>query len=212
MLNLNQVPEINGYIKEFLELYAKRPSVRNLMGLEYEGSLVLWHVLKQLPKVSAIIESGVATGMSSWLIETTRPNCHLVHLEPRLEAIKYKTKGQYLSTDFMRCTSRDLGLREDDSVLAFFDDHQDILPRLERCLELGIEHTLWDDNWDGICSDHMSQRLYYKFYLAEDIKARWDKVKVKFAETFEFSHVGDLKLKTQPYNHHENLTYIRLGM
>ena len=201
------INKINEHIYEFLALYAQRPSVRNLNGLEYEGSLVLWTVLRSLPEVSTIIESGVSIGVSSWLIEQTRPDCRLIHIEPNAASIQFKTRGLYLTEDFTHMTKETLG---HGPAFAFFDDHQDILPRLEKCLELGIEHTLWDDNWDCPRSDHMSQRLYNKFNLATDIKARWEKVKSKFAETFEFTHVGDLHFSSQPYNPHETLTYIRL--
>lgn len=49
-------------------------------------------------------------------------------------------------------------------TLVILDDHQDLLPRFERCLRLGIEHIFIDDDHPW-CGDHKTMWSYRNFTM-----------------------------------------------
>jgi hypothetical protein len=103
-----------------------------------------------------VFESGVWRGFSTWLIEQAAPQAEihcfdplfmLQHLIPRrrLGKIYRSPRAQYSTQDFSCAPIRELAAGRADA-LAFFDDHQNKLPRLLQCKAAGIKHIVFDDN------------------------------------------------------------------
>ena len=195
---------------EFMALYEKRPIERNLGGLECESSLVVWWVLKSIPELTHVIECGVFLGQTSWLIENTRPDVATCHSDPALPVLFnhlcHRTRGRYTVLDFLDFSYFP---KASGTTLAFFDDHQDVLPRLEMCIERGIRHVLLDDNWKGL-GDHMTWWLYQNTPLIPDIAKRMECVSKQIAEQIEFRHVQNLGGLLAAQAQHQNMTYLRL--
>ena len=197
---------------EFLRFYEGRPVKVNSDGLQCESSFVLWWVLKSLPELTHVIECGVAHGASSWLLEKTRPDVAIIHSDPILKGdlkfLWHKTqRGLYTPVDFLskEFPSSFAG----PTTLAFFDDHQDVLPRLELCLERGIRHVLFDDNWRDQ-SDHASLWQYQSASPKVTSMNRFTAVAEHILEQVEFRsvrHLGGLFVSQVA---HQNMTYLQL--
>ncbi len=215
MKNIDDISgdELTARIRQFLSLYENRPIQQNIGGLQCEGSFLLWYVLRELD-VEEIVECGVWEGQSSWLIEQARPDCLLVHSDPLFEHgfdfLRYKTKnGIYTSVDFLAMANEHVSLfpRSGSKTLAFFDDHMDVLPRLEECIRLGIQHILLDDNWHSL-SDHLTLWLYQNIPLSGRTKQRVDAVIPHIAEQCEFPLIDNPIFSRQARQ--QNMTYLRL--
>ncbi|NJR57613.1 MAG: hypothetical protein HC769_01360 [Cyanobacteria bacterium CRU_2_1] len=99
------------------------------------------------PKV--VIESGIWRGFSTWLIDSMLPSSQLFCLDPVLMMpfkfeSAYRPKRAIYSTQDFSC----FGFSSETASQAcvIFDDHQNVLPRLEQALHYGIEHVMLDDN------------------------------------------------------------------
>jgi hypothetical protein len=138
--------EIAEELKGFLPFYESRPIRQNDGGMKSSGLFTLWHIVRKFnPKL--VFESGVWKGQSTWLLENALPKALIVAIDPAAEGILYRTKrAEYMTQDFLASDWRSLGEYFPDT-LAFFDDHQDVFPRLKACRELGIKTVILDDNY-----------------------------------------------------------------
>ena len=141
-------------LRDFAAIMKHRP-FDNEQGLRGVSAFALyWFIRRTAPSV--VFESGVWRGFSTWLIEQAAPEAEihcfdplfmLQHLIPRRKLGKtYRSSRAHYSTqDFSCAPIRDLSAGRSDA-LAFFDDHQNKLPRLLQCKAAGIKHVVFDDN------------------------------------------------------------------
>lgn len=142
----------------FNSIYCKQPlSYKNIGGLGPAGSFNLYRSLRLFPNTHTIIESGVWRGASTWLLEQALPNLKTIYcLDPNVDNVdfyRYRSpKASYSSIDFLK---QAWNLPDPANTLVFFDDHQDVLPRLLRCKELSLKNIILDDNYDSL-ADHQT--------------------------------------------------------
>ena len=133
-------------LAEFLPLFERRPIRDNQGGMRSVGLFNVWFLLKHL-KPASVVESGIWKGQSTWLIEQTVPAADILSIDINLPIRQYiSPKARYSGMDFLQLDFGKLGWRSEGG-LAFFDDHQDVYPRLLKCQSLGIKHIILDDNY-----------------------------------------------------------------
>lgn len=138
----DQVPALDA----FLPLFAERPIRDNRGGMRSVGLFNVWFLLDRL-RPDAVLESGIWKGQSTWLIERALPGASIVSIDIDLGIREYVSpRPRYSQTDFLQLDLATLGWRAGGG-LAFFDDHQDVMPRLRKCRSLGIRHVILDDNY-----------------------------------------------------------------
>jgi hypothetical protein len=141
-------------LRDFAGIMKRRP-FDNEQGLRGVSAFALyWFVRRIAPSV--VFESGVWRGFSTWLIEQAAPaaeiHCFdplflLEHFIPRKTIGKtYRSpRARYSTQDFSCAPIREL-VAGRAGALAFFDDHQNKVPRLLQCKAAGIRHIVFDDN------------------------------------------------------------------
>ena len=136
--------DIISHLGEFKELYSRRPILDNSGGMKSPHMFPAWYIIKQLkPKV--LIESGVWKGLGTWFFEHASPDTKIVSIDPAPEFRVYTSpNAQYQQEDFLDTDWSDL---PKDDTLVFFDDHQNCMPRLKKCLELGLKRVIIEDNY-----------------------------------------------------------------
>ena len=122
-------------------------------------SLALWFLVRTL-QPSAVIESGVFKGATSWLIQRASTSWSspftLVQLDPSpapasptltnsSERRLIQLRGSSF-VDFAQVDWRRLGIAPESSLI-LFDDHQDQMVRLEEAQARGFSHLVFDDNY-----------------------------------------------------------------
>ena len=218
-------------LREFARVMRQRP-FENEQGLRGVSAFALyWFVRRLAPSV--VFESGVWRGFSTWLIEQAAPAAEVhcfdplfvvEHMIPRRRIGKtYRSRhARYSTQDFSCAPIRELAAGRADA-LAFFDDHQNKVPRLLQCKAAGIRHVVFDDN---MTAPYTHRTLEHE--RAAD--PSWLEQEVELYETFpalwpvEF-RFGDLHLKEagmdfpvdrelrdlyRDRNWHSYVTYVRL--
>ena len=74
------------YMKEFVQVYKRRPEKDNICGIRFTHAYALWLTVKLL-QPTMVIESGVNSGISSWFIRQASTNAVLVSIDPELNPI-----------------------------------------------------------------------------------------------------------------------------
>lgn len=141
-------------LREFAGIMRDRP-FDNEQGLRGVSAFALyWFVRRLAPSV--VFEVGVWRGFSTWLIEQASPTAELHCFDPlftiepliprrRLGRTYRSARARYSAQDFSCAPVADLVAGRADAV-AFFDDHQNKLPRLRQCRAAGVTHVVFDDN------------------------------------------------------------------
>lgn len=138
--------DVSESLDAFLPLFERRPIRENQGGMRSVGLFNVWFLLNRLGPRS-VLESGIWKGQSTWLIEDTLPGADIVSIDVNLPIREYiSRRARYSDTDFLKIDLAPFGWSSQGS-LAFFDDHQDVLPRLRKCQMLGIKHVILDDNY-----------------------------------------------------------------
>lgn len=141
-------------LRELARVMRHRP-FDNEQGLRGVSAFALWYFVRRV-KPSVVFEAGVWRGFSTWLIEQAAPSAEvhcfdplfmLEHLIPRRRIGRtYRSpRAKYSTQDFSCAPIRELAAGRADA-LAFFDDHQNKVPRLMQCKAAGIRHVIFDDN------------------------------------------------------------------
>lgn len=141
-------------LREFAAIMKRRP-FDNWEGLRGVSAFALYWFVRQIAP-GVVFESGVWKGFSTWLLEQAAPSAEIhcfdplftfQHLIPKKKIGEtYRSpRAQYWSQDFSCAPIRALAAGRPDA-LAFFDDHQNKLPRLLQCKAAGIRHVIFDDN------------------------------------------------------------------
>ena len=141
-------------LREFARIMRHRP-FDNEQGLRGVSTFALyWFVRRLAPSV--VFEVGVWRGFSTWLIEQAAPGAELHCFDPlfmieqlipkrRIGTTYRSQRARYSAQDFSCAPIRELVAGRADA-LAFFDDHQNKLPRLLQCKAAGVKHVIFDDN------------------------------------------------------------------
>jgi hypothetical protein len=82
---------------EFLELYDKRPDKTNPCGIQINHAFAVFMVAKNV-KPTAIIESGVNAGMSTYIFRAAAPNAKIISIDPEAKPICGQ-KERWVDTD-----------------------------------------------------------------------------------------------------------------
>ncbi len=138
--------DVSAALDAFLPMFERRPIRENQGGMRSVGLFNVWFLLNRL-RPGSVLESGIWKGQSTWLIEETLPGAEIVSIDINLPIREYiSRKARYSDTDFLKIDMSAFGWKS-ESGLAFFDDHQDVIPRLKKCQALGIKHIILDDNY-----------------------------------------------------------------
>lgn len=141
-------------LREFAGLLEKAP-FRNRYGLRGVSAFALfWFLRKVQPDI--VFEVGVWRGFSTWLIEQAVPDARIHCLDPivmfqtylsrwKLGRTYRSPRATYSGDDFSCAPIAQLAGAH-ARPLAFFDDHQNKLPRLLQCRAAGIRDIVFDDN------------------------------------------------------------------
>ena len=117
-----------------------------------------YFILKKL-NPSYVIESGVYKGQSTWLIESTLPNCDLLSIDIDL------TKRQYISKK-ANYSNKDFKLHDFSSIpentLVFFDDHVSHYERLQQAKFFNIKSIILEDNYSKNKGDFYTIKHAYQ--------------------------------------------------
>jgi trans-aconitate methyltransferase len=134
----------------------------NEQGLRGVSAFALYWFLQQV-QPTHVFEIGVWKGFSTWLIRRALPDARVlsfdplvlleVFLDPAKIGATYRDPNVSYSFQDFSCADLSPVVAESSCALAFFDDHQNKLPRLMQAKNFGIKHVIFDDN-DAACSTH----------------------------------------------------------
>jgi len=131
-------------LEGFSQLYDQRPIRDNVAGMRAPHMFAAWFALARLkPKV--VVESGIANGQSTWLIEQACPEAELHSIDIDLsQRVYFSDRATYYEKDF---DSIDWSSLPTDETVLFFDDHQNAYDRVKSAAWFGFEHLLFEDNY-----------------------------------------------------------------
>jgi hypothetical protein len=149
-------------LHEFLSLYENRPDKVNLCGIRINHALALFATIKHL-KPSAIIESGVNAGVSTYIMRgAAGPNVKIFSIDPLENPIcgqssrwidKNSNTEYFTGTKFKDFSEIDWNIIMKDNVidpknvLVYFDDHLNIFDRFPALMKNSFRHVLLEDNY-----------------------------------------------------------------
>jgi FkbM family methyltransferase len=133
-----------GAMKEFAELYQRRPIQDNSGGMKSPHLFPIWFALRQL-QPRFIVESGVWLGQGTWFFEQACPDAKLYCIDPELKRIRYRSsQATYLDRDF---SQHDWSALPAEQTVLFFDDHQNAYERIKTARWFGLRHLFFEDNY-----------------------------------------------------------------
>jgi hypothetical protein len=125
-------------------------------GMKVPDMFSLYFLLKKL-RPSVVIESGVWNGQSTKLIRETLEDVKIISLDPRpIEGYIDENTTYYVGDKFKDFKDLDLSSFDMNSVLCFFDDHQNQAQRLIQCINKNVKHVFFNDNYPVNCGSHFS--------------------------------------------------------
>lgn len=147
-------PHLLEALREFGALLRHEPFA-NRQGLRGVSAFALYWYLRQLSP-TLVFEVGVWRGYGTWIIEQAAPDAEIVCLDPvfALEGMlkaRWRRKlyraprATYTWQDFSCAPIAELAAGHKRPV-AFFDDHQNKIPRLLQAQAAGLRHVIFDDN------------------------------------------------------------------
>ena len=102
-------------LSSFLEMYAKRPALHhnvqnNPCGIRLNHAFALWSIVRHI-QPTTLIESGVNTGLSTYVMRHAAPKARIISIDPLAEALSMGCRRQGVDlTDF----------KHDEKVKGFF--------------------------------------------------------------------------------------------
>ncbi|CAH1786606.1 unnamed protein product [Owenia fusiformis] len=136
-------------LDEFRQVYDTRP-FNNKHGTAIMHQFALWSLIRHLDPLF-IIESGVNTGLGTWLLRQAAPKAKLIMLDPQ-DLLKFRDAEDdsvyFIGREFKDFASINWETLIDDKerTLVFIDDHQSHFKRIIQALDLGFKHLIFDDN------------------------------------------------------------------
>lgn len=152
----------NNDLDEFMENVYFDGIVDNDGGMNINDMFSFYFLLKKM-QPTTIIECGIWNGFSTKLIrKTLGDNCKIICSDPRSipssgytdnnSNTKYFTGNSFIDfKDFILDDNLNF-----DKTLCFFDDHQNSAQRLIQCMEKGIKHVFFNDNYPLNAGSHYS--------------------------------------------------------
>jgi hypothetical protein len=148
-------------LDEFLQTGYFSEMNTNGGGMNIPDMFSFWFFLKtMMPEV--VIESGVYNGWSTKLIrKTLGPHVKIICLDPREIPESGFTDDNtntiyYTGKKFIDFADYDTSSLNKETLLCFFDDHQNAAQRLLSCMQKKILHTFFNDNYPVGCGSHYS--------------------------------------------------------
>ena len=149
--------ELLAELRAFAETMRNAP-FQNQAGLRGVSAFALFWFLRRV-RPTIVFEVGVWKGFSTWLIEQAAPKAEIHAFDPMFQLADYldadkvgpvyrSARASYSSQDFSCAPVRALAAPH-KRPLAFFDDHQNKMPRLLQCRAAGIRDIVFDDNMTG---------------------------------------------------------------
>ncbi|KAG8656406.1 hypothetical protein MANES_04G131400v8 [Manihot esculenta] len=148
-------------LEEFVPIYETRPIKNNMYGgMGFDHSFGLWFIARWL-KPELTIESGAFKGHSTWKYLKKGP----AYVDGNCTYFAGKDFLDFESVEWKSVMKRH-GFNDFSRVLIFFDDHQNELKRVKQALKAGVEHLVFEDNYDTGTGDHYSLRqICDQFYI-----------------------------------------------
>jgi hypothetical protein len=135
--------DLRNALIEFLEIYKSRPVKDNSGGMKSPHMFAVWFLAKTLSP-DLIVESGIWKGQSTWLLEQACPDAQIYSIDLNLDRRIYiSKKAIYSDRDFSELDWSEIP----SNSLAFFDDHQNALKRLQQCVWCNFSHVIFEDNY-----------------------------------------------------------------
>jgi len=133
---------------------------KNGGGMRINDMFSFYFLLNKL-RPDVVIESGVWNGQSTKLIrKVLGDNCKILCLDPReIDTTGFTDTNPnttyYTGKNFIDFASLNLDVKS-NTALCFFDDHQNSAQRLIQCIEKGITHVFFNDNYPVDAGSHYS--------------------------------------------------------
>ena len=145
---------IQQYAEELSDAWKKKPFENN-NGISSPGSLALYYFMRRLSP-NTVAEIGSWRGFSTWVMEQAVPAAKFICIDPvfmleqlldkkQYEPVYRPVNAQKSGQDFSTLDIK-VAPEATDKTVAFFDDHQNKMPRLLQALQRGFKHLLFDDN------------------------------------------------------------------
>jgi hypothetical protein len=227
-----RAPLLDG-LREFAGVMRSAP-FQNREGLRGVSAFALYWFGKRA-QPTAVFAVGVWKGFGTWIIEQAAPEAEvfcfdpLFFLEPYLRSWKvgktYRSeRAHYSSQDFSCAPIGDMAAGH-PRALAFFDDHQNKLPRLLQSQAAGIKDVVFDDNAADVQTHRTLEherrepealaRLERAVECYQTFPALWP-VDFRFGEVvinedgMDFPVDAELRHIYDERNWHSYVTYVRL--
>ena len=158
------------YLKEFSDIYKKRPIKDNTGGMKSIHMFYIWFSAKTL-NPQLIIDSGTFKGQSAWVLREACPKAKIISFDPSPKSRVFDTPNvEYFSHDF---SEHDWSNCPEKSLVVF-DDHQNAYTRLQQCKWFGFKNIIFDDNYPVLQGDCYSIKkiLSGKGFRTEFIKRK----------------------------------------
>ena len=140
-----QRDDMTKHLEEFKALYDSRPIIDNDGGMKSPHMFHAWYIVKKI-KPKFLIESGVWKGLGTWFLEKASPDTKIFSIDPEPRFRMYTSPNvEYFTEDFLDIDWK--SKLNPSNTLVFFDDHQNCLPRIKRCKQLGLNHIIVEDNY-----------------------------------------------------------------
>jgi len=171
--------ELKLEIKNFYDVYSKKPISNNDGGMKFPHMFLTWFLIKTI-KPKYLIESGVWRGLGTWIIEQASPDTKIFSIDPNPQYRIYtSSRVEYFTEDFSKLNF-DIN---PDETLVFFDDHQNSLDRIKQSKSKNFNKLIFEDNYphtQGDCysikkilsgndfiMDYAGNRIHYQANLED---------------------------------------------
>ena len=182
---------IDEHLQEFLEAYDNRPDKTNLCGIRINHAYALFVAIKHL-QPTAIIESGVNAGMSTYMMRAAAPSAKLYPIDP-LDTPICNQKTRWIDTvnaEYYTGKEKFKDIGEIDwegkiqsgeidpaRTLVFLDDHLEVFFRLKYLHKFGFRHVVLEDNYKlgegATLKDKAGWTPKQMFRKPDDINSQW---------------------------------------
>ena len=159
--NFFEDSELHSYLDEFLKIYKNRPFPDNAGGMGLNHSFALYSLIKKL-KIKKVYESGIYKGHSTWLIEQINKDIEIVAIDIDLNLREYISDSKQVK--YYEGDVEDLsyeGINRDETLF-FFDDHTNVMNRLQFLNAWNIKYAIFEDNYPPGQGDSYSIRKIKK--------------------------------------------------
>lgn len=150
------------YLKEFHDLYERRPIDDNEGGMKSPHLFATFNLLRKL-KPLLIVESGVWKGQGTWLMKQALPQVNILSFDVDFGNLVYKhPEVNYVQNDIKNVPwdkmYEDNPKITPENTLLFLDDHQNFVERLVFLKNSPFKHIMFEDNYPSNQGDCLSPK------------------------------------------------------